>query len=142
MGRVASPPFRKSVGANKNRQPRINDGGSTDQPVPTAEEKSRSPVFHREFRGCNRTFSLLIGARVHLRVAHPEYADERTKTQRLKHRWTTEETNMLARREAELAVEGRNCREFNAVLCSEFPGRSLEAIKGHRRPDSYKRKVL
>lgn len=82
--------------------------------------------------------------RQHVRHRHPELMDETTNTERVKERWTEEETRMLARRESELLVQqerdGRRIN-INIKLHAIFPHRSLESVKGHRRYTVYKEMV-
>ncbi|XP_047039663.1 uncharacterized protein LOC124644395 [Helicoverpa zea] len=59
----------------------------------------------------------------------------------VKRRWAEEEVELLARTEARLASVGGSA--MNNALMRELPslGRSLEAIKGYRRKESYKSRV-
>ena len=97
-----------------------------------------------EFEGCEGVFPTRTGMRQHIRHRHPELMDETTNTERVKERWTEEETRMLARREAELLVqqerEGRRIN-INISLQAAFPRRTLESAKGHTRYTMYKRIV-
>ena len=58
---------------------------------------------------------------------------------KVKDRWTHEEKEMFARKEAELKHEGHTF--VNKLLEEAFPNRTLEAIKGQRRRASHKARV-
>ena len=93
-------------------------------------------------RDARELFPTLGGLGQHIRHRHPENIDERTNTERVKDRWTEEETGMLARREAELVVQrerdGRRVA-LNINLQAAFSHRTLESVKGHWRYDTYRR---
>lgn len=62
--------------------------------------------------------------------------NEEIVTERVKARWSTEETALMAAKEAELQSEG--VLAPNAQLTAYMPGRTQEAVKGKRRQAAYK----
>ena len=54
--------------------------------------------------------------------------------------WTQEEEQMMTRRETELTKAGT--RFMNIALTQEFPDRSLDTIKSHRKSPAYRALVI
>ena len=106
-------------------------GGSTDAAHPTTRG-----TFNCEFPGCRESFTTTIGRGLHHRSAHPAWYDERNVTTKMRARWTEEESQLLARREAELTSTG--VRFINQALLESFPERTIGAIKGKRSQQRYK----
>lgn len=91
---------------------------------------------------CDRSFRSKRGVGVHRRKAHPlayHAGIEAEKHNTLKRkRWTVEENRLLARAELELRERRQwTVGEMNRELHSQFPERSLDAIKGRRRLKVY-----
>lgn len=93
---------------------------------------------------CGRTFTSKSGLGVHRQAKHREAYNAGIVVERLKARWTPEETYLLAKIEFELSKHGvRNINEaMHAHLCSRAQEggavRSLDSIKSHRRQPVYK----
>ena len=92
---------------------------------------------------CQRSFPSLQGMRQHFRLAHPdEYHTELAAkvTSRPKKRWDPEEVGLMAvfERDHPDLAPGELATAIQQHL---LPHRSIEAIKGKRKQDSYK-KVL
>lgn len=88
---------------------------------------------------CLRVFATRIGLGQHLRRAHPNEANAEVEVDRLRARWSEEERQRLAVREAELTMEGFHF--LNQELMQAFPHRTLEAIKCHRRSQEHRQRV-
>lgn len=58
-----------------------------------------------------------------------------------KKRWTQEEISSMAQKEAEIIYALGNIDNMNQELRKVVPGRTIEAIKGKRRPATYKKMV-
>lgn len=85
-------------------------------------------------------FSTKVGLSQHIRQAHPVLYNQGINVNRVNRRWTDEEVDRMARAEA-TAVRGGEVANMNIHLQGLFNNRTLEAIKGKRRPQSYKDKV-
>lgn len=57
-----------------------------------------------------------------------------------KKRWSEEEISRMAMVEARLVIAG-NITNVNQEVLGELPYRSIEAIKGKRKPLTYKKRV-
>lgn len=86
---------------------------------------------------CNRSFKGTRGLGVHMRSAHPVEQNEQINVERTKLRWSSEEIERMAREEAGASRDVN----INQHLLGRFPRRSLEAIKGQRKRQSYKDRV-
>lgn len=95
--------------------------------------------FPCEFPGCGRRFDIATGRGLHHRRAHLDWYDSRQNVLPTKARWNEEETQLLARKEAELTRRG--VRFINQALEQVFP-RSLENIKGKRKQPEYRQLVV
>ena len=83
-----------------------------------------------------------IGLSQHQRRAHPEeYHAQHQVSQRVKPRWLPEESERMARYEADLIVSGVLPALINRRLVEVFGGWSLDRIKGQRKRQDYKLKV-
>lgn len=96
---------------------------------------------------CPRSFGRKRGLGVHTRAAHPnEYhqqalEDLKGKTE-VKRRRTQNEVSSMARWEVEILLHLGNVENMNQELKRKIPGRTIEAIKGKRKPPAYKNMVL
>lgn len=88
--------------------------------------------------GCGRSFTTKNGLGVHRRRVHPVEYNDAIVVDRSKRRWSEEEWKRMAKEEAQ--ATGR-VRYMNQHLLGQFPQRTLEAIKGQRRSEEYKRYV-
>lgn len=79
------------------------------------------------------------GLGVHIRRAHPVEANAAINIDRVKARWSEEETKLLAKEEARATNSG--IVNMNQHLLNVFPKRTLESIKGKRRAEAYKQLV-
>lgn len=126
-------------------------GTSRDVASPTAALAGpptvvRSPTPRRSplrCPDCHRLFATKISLGVHRRRAHPAATNAEINVERVKHQWSDEELRLMAREEAlALALATRRgVRFLNQHLLTVVPGRTLEAIKGMRRFDRYRRLV-
>ena len=73
-----------------------------------------------------RSFSTTTGLALHRKRAHPVEFNAGITTSRIKARWSTEETRLLALAEINLG----NPTNINDLLRAQFPGRTLKAING------------
>lgn len=88
---------------------------------------------------CSRSFNSKIGLGLHKKKAHPAEYNEDITTAQVKPRWTKEEVSLLAMEEA-LAPPQTDA--MNLYLYGKHSGtRSIEAIKGVRKKQEYKRLV-
>uniref|UniRef100_A0A1B0C6M5 C2H2-type domain-containing protein n=1 Tax=Glossina palpalis gambiensis TaxID=67801 RepID=A0A1B0C6M5_9MUSC len=119
---------------------------STANPLPSGEgyqlTSSSAPTIPSTFQCqfCSRQFTTKTGAGVHARRAHPNELDQRNARTDKKPRWSEEEELLLARKEAELTIDGKT-RFMNKALAALFPARSLEAIKKIRQKPLYRQHV-
>lgn len=90
---------------------------------------------------CGRDFTTKTGLGVHVRRAHPAIANAQSAPPQVKRRWLNEELELLASTEARLIRGGS--ANINIDLLKALPnlGRTLEAIKGVRRKETYKQSV-
>lgn len=88
---------------------------------------------------CPAVFRTKRGLGVHMRV-HPLAANSAINVDRVKARWSVEETSLMARAEA-AATSAGGVLFMNQHLQEMFPQRSLEAIKGKRRSEAYREMV-
>lgn len=88
---------------------------------------------------CNKSFPTKRELGVHVKSKHPEVANAAINIERIKRRWTDEETRMLAVDEARLIIQGVD--HINQELAALHTDRTIEAIKGKRRLATYKRLV-
>lgn len=89
---------------------------------------------------CPREFRTKCGLAVHVARAHPLVANSAVNVERVKARWSVEETRLMARAEA-AATSAGEALFMNQYLQNKFPHRSLEAIKGKRRQEAYREVV-
>ena len=92
------------------------------------------PVLDYRCECCIRSFSTTTGLSLHRKRAHPVEFNAGINISRVKARWSTEETRLLALAELNLG----NPPNINELLRTQFPGRTLEAIKGKRKQRPYK----
>lgn len=85
---------------------------------------------------CDRSFSTKTGLGVHRRRAHLVEVNNEIVTERVKARWSVEETTLMAAEEARLVKNGETF--VNEPLTNFMSGRSVEAVKGKRRQAAYK----
>uniref|UniRef100_A0A1B0BY08 C2H2-type domain-containing protein n=1 Tax=Glossina palpalis gambiensis TaxID=67801 RepID=A0A1B0BY08_9MUSC len=130
-----------TVGSNRNENNNNADplpSGEGYQLTSTSTPTIPSTTFQCQF--CSRYFTTKTGAGVHARRAHPNELDQRNARTDVKLRWSEEEELLLARKEAELIIDGKT-RFMNKALAAFFPARSLEAIKKIRQKPSYRQHV-
>ena len=114
--------------------PVLGDSGSVPDKVPESEGKC--PDCGRQFKGKR-------GLSLHSRAAHAESYHSKgsaeiaeTVRDRRKNRWANEETALMAHEECRLLRDG--CLDINQALVKFMAGRTLNAIKSHRKQQSYK----
>ena len=128
-----------------------------DRPAPISapiqQEGSNQHVrkFVCEFPDCNLEFTTKTGRGVHCNRMHKAWWDAKQLAENPSSRgqWTVEEKSLLARKEAEVWLEGRDkgksdnqiAKSVNAALYKIFEGRTQEAVKGIRRRPSHKERV-
>lgn len=88
---------------------------------------------------CDRPFATKIGRSQHIRLSHPVEYNRQISVVKVKARWTEEECELMAKREAEAIRD--NVSSINQHLLEYFTDRTLEGIKGKRRSDEYKQRV-
>lgn len=110
-------------------QPSQGDEASAHDESPAIDNLVRCPH-------CSRGFTTVTGLGLHRKSAHLVEFNAEIEVDRLKPRWTEEESRRLAR--AELHLQKAGVRFMNQELHQRFPGRTLESIKGHRKQASYK----
>lgn len=88
---------------------------------------------------CLRVFTTRIGLGQHLRRSHLDESNAAVDVDRSRARWTEEERQRLAVREAELVMGGFHF--LNQELLQAFPHRTLEAIKCQRRSEEHRQRV-
>lgn len=88
---------------------------------------------------CERPFRTRNGLGQHIRRSHPVEYNEGINVERVKRRWTEEETDQIAREEVRAIRNG--IVNMNQHLRSVFADRSLDSIKSKRRSQEYKDKV-
>lgn len=88
-----------------------------------------------------REFGTVTGLGLHRKRAHPVQFNQGIVVERVKRRWSPEELELLAEREASLAREG--CRgHLIRRLVDHSGGRTMDSIKGIRKTEEYKRLVV
>jgi len=98
---------------------------------------------------CGKTYKGSRGMRIHWRAVHPESFHSRETTRlesaerKTKCRWSQEETSALALHESRIVRRGcpTGRRDLNEQLARLMSGRTSEAIKSHRRAESYRELV-
>lgn len=95
---------------------------------------------------CERSFLTKRGLGVHTRAKHPIEYHEQARTDLenrvdIKRRWTEEETMRMARSEAKMLRRDGHVENINQELLKCVNGRTLDAIKGKRTAETYKRMV-
>lgn len=84
---------------------------------------------------------------MHSKAKHPvqyhakEFDDLKSRPE-VKRRCSEDEVTKMAKEEAKILLRHGDAVNMNQELAKIIPGRSLEAIKGKRRPQSYKKMVL
>ena len=134
-------PLRPSLaGPNANTQASDDfSDQSTDTAAPATNSTGRVFQFQYEYPSCERSFTTTSGRGLHHRRAHKAWYDERViqqATQLGQRRWTREETALLARREAELTIQG--VRFINQALHESFPKRLVSSISNCRCSKDYR----
>lgn len=132
------------IGANDNEL-NENGGGSQDPRMTTNASgplAGATPNQERSFSCglCDRTFPTNIGRGQHMRQAHFEAYNASIRVDRVKARWSNEETTMMAYEEAQATLNG-NVVHMNQHLASVVAHRTGEAIKGKRKQAAYKELV-
>ncbi|CAL7932983.1 unnamed protein product, partial [Xylocopa violacea] len=112
---------------------------SSESEVLSSQALSQPSGIGCRFPGCQRTFGKVIGRSLHEKRAHSDWYDQLCKKEPVKARWNEEEHTLLARKEAELSVQGT--RFMNQALAKIFSDRSLESIKSHRKSEQYRELV-
>ena len=92
---------------------------------------------------CGRSFTTSTGRGLHERRGHPNWCDARKleASAPKKDRWTDEERDLLARKEAEIQHSAVGRVFMNQELLKFFKDRTLESIKGQRKTTRHKDKV-
>ncbi|CAN8024575.1 unnamed protein product [Ixodes persulcatus] len=98
-------------------------------------------------RECDKCFVTKIGLGVHRQSKHTASYNAEISTERVKARWTPEESHLLAKLEVELLREGVS--NINQALHSALQrcdrdnsaGRTYDSIKSHRRHSAYRTKA-
>lgn len=116
--------------------------GGDDSPAVNSDnanmQASQTNPVHCEH--CGREFRSTRGLGLHVVRAHPEEANSAINVERVRARWSEEEIRLMARSEATAASAG--VLFMNQHLQEMFPHRTLEAVKGKRRQEAYRRLVL
>lgn len=107
--------------------------------VPSAAAVVAPLIFRCEYPGCAREFDTKTGRGLHARRTHPDWFDVQQNVESSRARWSEEEMMLMAKREAELTLQGE--KFINQALLDVLPGRTLEGIKGKRRQVAYRRLV-
>lgn len=101
-----------------------------------------------ECEWCHRCFGSKRGLGVHQRAKHPnEYhskaLDElkEKKGREVKKRWTELEVTRMANEEARILYYKGSIPNMNEEISRVITGRTIEVIKGKRRPAAYKKRV-
>ena len=96
-----------------------------------------------ECEECGKQYKNKRGLAMHARSAHPDIYHARCATEikeiqrsHKKSRWDPEESAVLARAESKLVRQ--ECYAVNQTLVRQTSGRTLEAIKSHRKLPAYK----
>lgn len=93
---------------------------------------------------CGEGYASKIGLGQHRRSRHPAEYNEEIVIERSRPRWSTEESNLLARLEADLRRSGvKNINEslwdaLQSLPASAKSGRTFDSMKSHRRQAGYK----
>uniref|UniRef100_T1HQN6 C2H2-type domain-containing protein n=1 Tax=Rhodnius prolixus TaxID=13249 RepID=T1HQN6_RHOPR len=87
---------------------------------------------------CGRIFTTFSGLRLHMRRTHFAEFNATVNVERVKRRWTQEEMLILATLERDLLAL-RLRVPLQRTLADRSPTRSMDAIKGIRRTDEYRR---
>lgn len=91
---------------------------------------------------CDRApFARQVGLSQHIRQIHPEVYNRSINVDRVKPRWSGEETDRMARMEAIARRDGKT-KNMNVYLLALFPDRTLDSIKGKRKKEDYKERVI
>lgn len=107
-----------------------------------------APSYQCTVDGCFRVLSTRQGLGQHTRHAHPKEYNSSINTNRTRARWCEEEGLRLAALEVRCERErsaqlgrGGTVKGINEMLLAYFPGRTLQAIKAHRRGPQYREMV-
>ncbi|CAN7951225.1 unnamed protein product [Ixodes pacificus] len=90
---------------------------------------------------CSRGFATKVGVSLHRRAKHFSEYNAEIDISRVKARWSKEEQFLMARREAQLTQAGQSANMNQKLRDSVAAGRTLEAIKSHRRREDYRKLV-
>jgi len=91
---------------------------------------------------CGLFYAGARGLGVHMRAKHPVELDDRVRVAPVKRRWSEEEKNRLAVKEAEMSLfMGIEGEDLNTALGEFLHGRSLDAVKSRRRNPQHKELV-
>lgn len=145
--KVSRPGSRMARALHERGANAVADGGVPGEPRSGAVPRARNRTVVDEVQDltpasvscehCGREFNSTRGLGVHVRRAHPVEANDAIDVERVKARWSVEEVRLMARTEATATLDG-GVFFMNQYLHDKFPHRSLEAIKGKRRQDSYR----
>lgn len=119
-----------------------NGGGSQDPQITTNASNplvEAAPNQTGSFACglCNARFPTNIGRGQHMRQAHIVAYNESIGVERVKARWSKEETEIMAYEEAQATLKGE-VTHMNQYLSGKLPHRTVEGIKGKRRQQAYK----
>lgn len=134
-------PFGFLIGANVEHALN-NGGGSQDPRVATSASNppvEAAPNQTRSFACslCNARFPTSIGRGQHMRHAHIEAYNRSIEVDRVKARWSKEETEIMAYEEAQASLKGE-VTHMNQYLAGIIVHRTIEGIKGKRKQKAYK----
>ncbi|KAG8175581.1 hypothetical protein JTE90_018874 [Oedothorax gibbosus] len=87
---------------------------------------------------CGRTFKGKIGLGLRRKRAHPVEHNDEIVVERVKKRWSPEETRLLADAELSLIRSGSHLNGINLELSRQFPERTFDAIKSKRKAPAYR----
>lgn len=146
-GTVARPKSRTKTPNPANERVRspeavfYSSGMENDDESNSASKGEGDPGgSHYTCMQCGRAFARKAGLGLHRRRAHFFEYNENIDVTRTKPRWTKEEEYLMARLEAELTNAGP-VWNINERLTERLKGRSLDAIKSHRKSPRYRELV-
>lgn len=105
----------------------------------TESQLSGPPGLTQTCEVCEKKFRSAKGLGQHRRIMHPVQSNDRVNVERTSSRWALEEVRLMAHMEAKATIDG--VTHLNKHLRSLKPERTLDAIKGKRREQSYKMQV-
>lgn len=132
------------IGANNENNDNLNGGGPQGHRMTTnASDPLVEAMPNQDERSnfacglCDAHFTTNIGRGQHMRHAHIEAYNASLNIERVKARWSKEETEIMAYEEAQASLRG-DVVFMNQHLSSVVAHRTVESIKGKRRQIAYK----